>query len=191
MRRSDSMLESNQTEDLNAAAVRRFFDEVLDGGRLELIDRLAKPESVLHAPLGGLEPGPEGLKKFVTSLREGFPNFNAKIDDLITSGDKVIVRWRSAQQTHLGPYRGIPPTGREIHMTGIEIFRMENGQIAECWIELDQLGAVRQMGVIPPEDASSGRRVLFILGSLFRMGLLEAKHNVRRALSKRGRARPG
>jgi predicted ester cyclase len=172
--------QTEQLEDRNAAAVRFFIEEVLDGGRLDLLEELVAPGSVLRGPFPEVEPGPEGMREFVTSLRKGFPNFQVEIDDVFAAGDKVAVRWHTTHQTHLGPYRGIPPTGREIQMTAIEIFRMENGQVADCWIELDQLGAARQMGVAPPEDASKGASVLFVLSSLVRMPYLEIRHRVRR-----------
>ena len=106
------------------------------------------------------------------------------MDETITKDDRVVVRWHTARQTHLGPYRGLPPTGRTVHTTAIQIFRMADGLIAESWLELDQLGGARQMGVVAPEGLSSGRTALFVLGSLGRIAFLEARHQIR---SKGGR----
>ena len=47
---------------------------------------------------------------------------------------------------------GLPPTGKPITMTGIEIFRLENGKIAELWGEANLLGLMQQLGILPPME---------------------------------------
>jgi steroid delta-isomerase-like uncharacterized protein len=171
----------------NETTVRRFFDEVMNGGDLAVIDQIFAPDAQLHAPLAGIQPKTEGLKKVVAGLREGFPDLQVAIDDLFSGGDKVVVRWHTTRQTHRGVYRGIPPTGRKVSMTAIQVFRMRDGRIADVWFELDALGGARDMGVVPPEVMSAGGRALFVLGSLFRMAYLEARH----ALTKKKKGRAG
>ena len=163
----------------NVAAIRRFFDEVVNEGRLDVADELFAADFDLHAPLDGRESGPAGVKQFVAALRAGFRDLTLEIDEVLVSGDKVVVRWHTVRQTHTGPYRGIPPTGRRVRMSAIEIFRLDDGRIAEAWLELDALGGVRDMGVVPPDELSSGRRALFVIGSLFRFAKLEAQHALR------------
>jgi SnoaL-like polyketide cyclase len=101
------------------------------------------------------------------------------VDDVLPTGNKVVVRWHSVKQTHTGAYRGVPPTGRPVHMTAIQIFRLADGRIAECWLELDALGGARDMGVVPPEEISAARRGLFAVRCLFGFAVLEAKHALR------------
>ena len=71
------------------------------------------------------------------------------IEDLIAEGDKVAVRqtWRG---THTGNFQGIPPTGKPVTFTSLEVYRVTGGKLAEEWVELDMLGLLQQLGVIPP-----------------------------------------
>jgi predicted ester cyclase len=70
------------------------------------------------------------------------------IEDLIAEGDKVVARWTS-HATHQGEYMGISPTGEEVEFTGISVYRIEAGKIAESWSVEDELGLMRQIGVVP------------------------------------------
>jgi predicted ester cyclase len=75
------------------------------------------------------------------------------IEDLIAEGDKVVARWRS-RATHQGDYMGIAPAGKEVEFTGISVYRIEEGKIAESWSVEDQLGLMRQIGAIPEPEQS-------------------------------------
>src|SRR3712207_5483715 len=89
----------------------------------------------------------EAAKQGAANLRRGFPDVVSTIEDLIAEGDKVVARWR-ARATHQGEYMGIPPTGKEVEFTGISIYRIEAGKIAESWNEEDELGLMRQIGAV-------------------------------------------
>jgi predicted ester cyclase len=167
----------------NAVAVCRVFDEMLNRGRFDVADEICAADAELHAPLSNVGTGPEGLRQLASGMRLGFADLEVAIDDLIVAEDKVVVRWHTVRQTHTGLYRGVPPTGRSLKVTAIQIFRMEDAMIAEAWLEIDALGAARAMGIVPSEDDSAGRRALFTIGSLFRMAFLEARW----AMRSRGR----
>jgi predicted ester cyclase len=70
------------------------------------------------------------------------------LEELIAERDKVVAHWR-AQATHRGEYKGIPPTGNRVNFTGISIYRIEGGQIAESWGVSDLLGMMQQLGTVP------------------------------------------
>ncbi len=70
------------------------------------------------------------------------------IEDVIASGDQVVTRW-TARGTHQGELQGIPPTGKQVTVTGMTLARIENGQIVEEWNNFDQLGMMQQIGAIP------------------------------------------
>jgi predicted ester cyclase len=70
------------------------------------------------------------------------------IDEIFSSGDRVVVRW-TGSGTHVGEVNGISPTGNEIRVDAITIHRMDNGKIAETWEVWDTLGFLQQLGVIP------------------------------------------
>jgi predicted ester cyclase len=90
----------------------------------------------------------EAAKQEAADFRQGFPDVVSTIEDLIAEGDKVVARW-SSRATHQGEYMDILPTGKEVEFTGISFYRIEGGKIAESWNSEDQLGLMRQIGVIP------------------------------------------
>jgi len=67
---------------------------------------------------------------------------------MVAQGDKVVVRW-IAHGTHLGPFLGIPPTGKPVAVTGIDIFRTASSKLEEAWVNSDILGLLQQIGAIP------------------------------------------
>lgn len=80
--------------------------------------------------------------------RAAFPDVQSTIEDTIAEGDKVVTRW-TARGTHRGALMGIPPTGKELTVTGMGILRIEGGRIMEAWGIFDQFGMLQQIGVIP------------------------------------------
>jgi steroid delta-isomerase-like uncharacterized protein len=136
------------------ALVRHFYDEVLNAHRVDVIDELVAPDYDEHDPLPGQRDGRDGLMDRVTMLHEGLaPTFT--VEDVIAEGDRVVVRW-SNKATHVGTFLGIPPTGRSCEFAGIDIYRLENGRMAEHWHVVDQLAMLQQLALIPsPEGASA------------------------------------
>jgi steroid delta-isomerase-like uncharacterized protein len=131
----------------NKALVRRYFDEALNGRQVDVVDELAAIDFQEHDPLPGQREGREGLKDRVSMLVEGLdPTFT--IDDLIAEGDRVVVRWTNSA-THSGTFLGIPPTGRSCRFAGIDIFRLDGGQLVEHWHVVDQLTMLQQLELLP------------------------------------------
>lgn len=89
----------------------------------------------------------EAARQEAADFRQGFPDVVSTIEDLIAEGDKVAARWR-ARATHHGEYAGEPPSGREVEFTGISVYRIEGGKIAESWTVEDDLGLMRQIGAV-------------------------------------------
>ncbi len=174
--------------DHNIAVARRVFDEVINEGKLEVAEEVVTPTTRVDVPFAHPGHGIAGLQKIASSLRGGFPDINIEIDDVIAVADKVVLRWKTRRQTHTGMYRGLPPTGKEVRITGMTIFRFENGKIEEFWLEMDQLNGARQMGAVAPERYEGPRLALFVLGSLFRIGFLSAKYQITKG--KRTRRAP-
>jgi predicted ester cyclase len=77
-----------------------------------------------------------------------FPDMHLTIDDAIAEGDRVAVRFTS-RGTHRGAFGPIPPTGRRVTIASYLVARIADGKIAEQWGLDDQLGMLRQLGVIP------------------------------------------
>lgn len=139
----------------NKALVRRFYDEVESGGRLELIDELFDPGFIDtgHPERGA---GPESVRAHVVEMRTRFPDLMVTVDQLLVDGDWVVARLTS-HGTHLGPFAGLAPTGKTVTWTGVALRRIAGGRIVEQWTKHDMLGMLRQLGAVrlgPPSSAS-------------------------------------
>jgi len=70
------------------------------------------------------------------------------VEDQVAEGRKVVTRWQ-VQATNTGPFLRIPPTGRRVQISGINIFRVVDQTIVEGWHNLDVLGMLQQLRIIP------------------------------------------
>jgi steroid delta-isomerase-like uncharacterized protein len=133
----------------NKALVRRQEEELFGGGNLDVADEIYAPDYVGHDPSNPEEVrGLQAAKQAAADYRRAFPDLRVTVEELIAEEDKVAARLR-VRGTHLGDLNGIAPTGRRVDFTGIVISRVEGGRIAEDWANFDDLGMMRQLGVIP------------------------------------------
>lgn len=138
----------------NKMLVRRAVEEVYNQGNLDVVDEIVASDFVIHSSSEDIH-GPEGTKQYVAMLRAAFPDLHISITDQIAEGDRVATRW-IAQGTHTGAFQGIPPTGKPVRVTAIDIDRVANGKVVECWTNVDELGLLQQLGVVPaPEQVGS------------------------------------
>lgn len=136
--------------DQNKALMRRGIEEVWSQGKFDILDELVASDFVGHmAPVDN--HGPEGVKQYFSTLRAAFPDLHFTIEDQIAEGDRVATRW-TARATHKGEFQGVPPTGRQGVVTGITISRVADGKVVEGWTNLDELGLLQQLGVIPTPE---------------------------------------
>ena len=131
----------------NKAIVRRFFELGPSSGDMNAANALLDPNFALHTPLPSA-PGIQGINDVVTTCRAAFEHLNVTVEDMVAEGNKVTARF-TARGIHKGQFMGLPPTGKSITMTGIEIFRIENCKIAELWGEANMLGLMEQLGIVP------------------------------------------
>jgi steroid delta-isomerase-like uncharacterized protein len=133
----------------NKTLVRRAVEEVWNRGNYAVVNELVASDIVVHAstPDGEIH-GPEGVKQFYATLRRAFPDIHFTIEDQIAEGDRVVTRW-TARGTHRGEFNGIPPTGKQGAISGIDIDRIADGKVVECWPNADELDLLQQLGVIP------------------------------------------
>jgi len=131
--------------------IRRLFDELWNSRKMNVADEILTPESRNHDPnTPDFGAGPEAYKKLVTMYTKAFPDLRFTLDDTITEGDKMVVRWTS-NGTHKGELRGIQPTGKAIRVTGTTTCRFSGDKIADQWVVWDALGLMQQLGVVPKE----------------------------------------
>lgn len=128
----------------------RYFDEVANKGRLDLVDEIFATNYAHHDPANPDEAigGVADVKFHLQALRSAFPDVAFKVEDMIEDGDRILVRW-SAALTHTGDYFGIPPTGKAARITGMNWWRIADGKAVEGWVNRDDLQLLQQLGVIP------------------------------------------
>lgn len=134
------------TED-NKALVSRFYEEVWDRGNSDFAFEVFADDYVRHdfRQTDAL-PGPAGQKKIADDFRAAFPDLRVTIDLIIGDGDFVVGRW-TATGTPSEPWGGMEPTGRRVTFSAANIFRFEDGKVAEIWNHRDDLGLREQLGV--------------------------------------------
>ena len=125
-------------------------------GDLEIVDELVAEDYTNHHPIvPDAPPGPNGFKQNVVALLTAFPDIAWTIEDVIAEGDKVVFR-ANGHGTHEGELMGIEPTGREVTLSGIVMFRIDEGQVIERRAQFDTIGMLRQLGgPTDPSDLST------------------------------------
>jgi serine phosphatase RsbU (regulator of sigma subunit) len=128
----------------NKAIFRRYVEEVGNQQNFELVDEIFE-RYISHQPDGStLERGPEDVKRFHREYHSAFSDFHLSIEDQIAEGDKVVSRY-TMRGTHQGDFRGLAPTGKEVELKAVTIFRFSpEGKVVETWDSYDQLSLVRQ-----------------------------------------------
>jgi predicted ester cyclase len=136
--------------DENKDVVRRFFAEVINAPNPDQADGFVTANYIEHQRLPGAEgrQGIEIAKAFLAMMRVAFPDYRFALEDLIAEGDKVVARL-TVSGTHLGEMMGLAPTRQQIQISGIEVFRLEAGKLAEHWATFDTLGMLQQVGLRP------------------------------------------
>ena len=139
----------------NQALVRRFF-EAYNQMDEHAFQEILSPDYTCH--VGGLPEPLVGLAANMAAeagMRAAFSDPHWTIEDIFASGDKVVVR-RTWRLTHSGSFQGVPPSGRTLTGTGIDIFRVEAGQLVEQWTESDNLSFMQQLGALPAGEREPG-----------------------------------
>ena len=131
------------------ALAHRLMDEIWSRGDFSVTHEIVSPDFINHDPsTPDLGRGPEAYNRIIGIYRNAMPDAQFIIDETIAEGDKVAVRY-TCRGTHRGELVGIAPTGKEVMVTGILIFRTANGRIEEVWVNWDALGLLQQLGAVP------------------------------------------
>jgi predicted ester cyclase len=132
------------TEHENKAIFRRYVEEVVNQENLEIADEIFD-HYLAHQPDGSvLERSPEDVKRFIGESHSAFQDLHCAIEDQIAEDDRVMTRWKM-HGIHQRDFRGMPPTGEEVEINGIGIFRFSaEGKVVESWDSYDQFNLMRQ-----------------------------------------------
>jgi steroid delta-isomerase-like uncharacterized protein len=137
------------TKEQNKDLVRRAIEQIWNGGNYDTIEEFVARDFVAYASTPADEVhGPENAKQYFMQLHKAFPDIRFTIVDQVAEGDKVATHW-TASGTHKGEFRGLAPTGKRFTVTAIDIDRIVNGRVSECWSNMDELSLLRQLGAIP------------------------------------------
>jgi predicted ester cyclase len=123
--------------------VRLYYQAVLADRRLDVLDDLLAPRFVGHDPVGA-PIDRAGYIDAVRMLHEGFSGLTVTVGDQLADGNRVTTRW-SAIGVHTGAFAGIPATGRDVLLSGIDIHRLDGDRIVELWEQLDLASLVAQL----------------------------------------------
>jgi steroid delta-isomerase-like uncharacterized protein len=132
----------------NKALVRGFIDALFSKGDLGAVDDHLAEDFVNHDPPFGAGPDREGMRSAGAMFRAVFPDWHSDLH-LLVGEDDIVVELFTASGTHRGEIMGVAPTGHTITLSGINIFRIHDGRIVERWGRLDDLGFLRQLGLVP------------------------------------------
>ena len=125
-----------------------------ESGDLNTVNQVIAPNWVNHDPSMPPLQGYEGFKQLTMAFRSAFPGFHTEIEDILAEGDKVAVRMHF-RGTNSGSFQGMPPTGKTVEFTATGIFRVVDGKVTDNWVNLDMLGLLQQLGVIPAPGQNS------------------------------------
>ena len=125
----------------------QFYEEVINQGRLEVLDEIYAENYVNHIAPHGLNSGAAGVKKLIAAQKKAFPDWHITVDYWIQQGNKNIVKW-TLEGTHTGEYCGIPPSGKHFKITGVDIETIVDGKITEHDGAEDMLSLLQQIGAV-------------------------------------------
>jgi steroid delta-isomerase-like uncharacterized protein len=132
-----------------AELIRRFYDETIGNGNLDLIDELTADEFVDHEEgFPGQPEGKEGIKFFVTAMRDAFPDIKATVGEMLEDGDLASARV-TLRGTHKGEFMGVPASDKSVEVETIDIIRVADGKCAEHWGVTDNMSLMQQIGAVP------------------------------------------
>jgi steroid delta-isomerase-like uncharacterized protein len=131
----------------NKALFRRAYEELWNRGNLSAADELIAPDFLNHAASPGSNRGPESMQGSVVWARNAFPDLRFEIEELVAEGDIVAGRL-TMSGTHRGPLMGMPSTGRSVRTNHMHFVRFRDGKAVEHWGVREDLGMMRQLGLV-------------------------------------------
>lgn len=134
------------TTDANKRLARRVPEEIATERDSDAVTEVFAADAVEHAPDGDYE-GHAAITENMERIFAAFPDFTATVEDVVAEGDTVAMRV-TLRGTHEGAFMGIEPTGRSVEVENTVFTRIEDGKIAERWVQPDMFGLMQQVGAI-------------------------------------------
>jgi len=128
--------------------VLEYIEEVWNNANLAALNDLTAPTFTYH--LGGQPPRDKAaMQQFLQAVHVAFPDWRVQVQAIVAESNTVAARWEG-RVTHEGAFQGIPPTGKQISVCGINIYLIEAGKITQEWEQMDSLGMLQQLDILPP-----------------------------------------
>jgi ketosteroid isomerase-like protein len=144
------MSTTTSVEERNKQVVRNFYEEVMNKGRVELLDEIMEEEFDDHGEaFFGSPHGRSIIRGGIQGVHSILQDLNVRLEDMIASGDMVGVRGTMSCKL-VGPLAGAAPTGNELSWKGIAMFKLKDGKIVSRWFNSDSLSIMTQLGLYPP-----------------------------------------
>ena len=149
--------DDGMTTTTNKQLVEDFISALFTDGDLTAVDRYLDPDFVNHdPPLPGSPDGAAGMRQAAEVFRKAFPDWRSDLQHIIAEDDLVAEHF-VAHGTHRGSVMGETPTGQEVALRGVNIFRIAGGKITERWGRLDDLGLLQQLGLGPASNVAAAQ----------------------------------
>jgi steroid delta-isomerase-like uncharacterized protein len=143
------------TSTRNKQIVEEFITALFTDGDLTAVDRYLDPDFINHdPPLPGAPDGPDGMRQAAELFRQAFPDWRSDVQHMIAEDDLVAEHF-VAHGTHHGSVMGETPTGHDVVLRGVNIFRIAQDKIVERWGRLDDLGLLQQLGLAQRPGATT------------------------------------
>jgi predicted ester cyclase len=154
---------SSAAVEANKAAFRALVEECVNKNNVSLADKYVAKDMVDHDP-GNTMGGLEGFKNSIIAFRKAFPDARIEVQDIVGEGDRITARLRSTG-THMAAFNGVAPTNKKFDIMRFDEAIFRNGKAVEHWAVTDQLGMMKQLGVMPdgapraqPSSAPAGAK---------------------------------
>jgi len=134
----------------NRQLLHRWFEEVWNKGRADVIDELFAEDGIAHGladETGAPLRGASAFRQFHGKFRGAFPDIVVTVEDTLAEGDKVAARC-TVRAVHSGDDLGLAATQKPMEITGMSIVRIKDGKIVEAWNNFDFMSMFRQLGAL-------------------------------------------
>lgn len=123
--------------------------QAINDRNLSIVPQLVTPGFVRHDLAGAFREvgGREGVTDFLQLFLKALPDLRSNIEDIFGTGDRVALRV-TLVGTHKGEFQGVAATGKKVRISGTNVYRFEDGKIAEAWQLYDVAGFLRQIGAL-------------------------------------------
>jgi steroid delta-isomerase-like uncharacterized protein len=129
----------------NKALMQKFYDDVANGGKMDMIDTYMSKDFVEHEMFPGMAPGREGCRQFFTMMRTAFPDMKFTVEFMLADGDKVAA-YVTMSGTQKGEFMGMPASGKSFSAKTVDIVRIVDGKAVEHWGATDSMSMMQQLG---------------------------------------------